>query len=393
MQSCTIFFYTDYLVINAHIILMTNSFLPSLSFDKAAPARVDAAELKFVKHDPALCAFPGLFRFVDPARRGQSIGLKLKYEHGDTTVEVHNSTPMDGIDLAVLQAIVSLATVHGATVDPAQALGADEKKLVAALEASTAAKPDELTQQVQHVDFSATNLLEIIGLPACGQHRALIKASVVRLSTCVLRVYPTSNPLAWHRSFLLSTICTRASSSKWRRTHVTLNPRLTEVILGAESRYTRISLGETRLLGTDQIARLLHQRLCAWIDDGSTREVSYNKLLEYVWPDDEVTRTADAAQRGADNEFVKLSSLRVRQQRLLKIREAMLKLAQLPGWSTNLKSQRKFKPDAAHTIDQTAEALRAHQIYCQASARAAQKDVFDTVLDVRRAYLAKLSNG
>ena len=65
---------------------------------------------------------------------------------------------------------------------------------------------------------------------------------------------------------------------------VALNPQITEAILGKRP-YTRIEMAEVRALQTDA-ARLIHQRLCGWIDPGKARCVELDTLAGYVWPDE-----------------------------------------------------------------------------------------------------------
>ena len=68
------------------------------------------------------------------------------------------------------------------------------------------------------------------------------------------------------------------------RLFVALNPQIAEAILGRRP-YTRIEMAEVRALQTDP-ARLIHQRLCGWIDPGKAGRVELDTLSGYVWPDD-----------------------------------------------------------------------------------------------------------
>ncbi|OYQ73206.1 replication C family protein [Wohlfahrtiimonas chitiniclastica] len=61
-----------------------------------------------------------------------------------------------------------------------------------------------------------------------------------------------------------------------------------------------------------EAARLLHQRLCGWIDPGKTGKASIDTLCSYVWP-------SEASS----------SAMRKRRQR---VREALPELEAL-GWS------------------------------------------------------------
>ncbi|EHD3444945.1 replication protein C, partial [Escherichia coli O152] len=63
-----------------------------------------------------------------------------------------------------------------------------------------------------------------------------------------------------------------------------LNPRIAEAILGHRP-YARIDMAEVRVLQTDP-ARLMHQRLCGWIDPGKSGRVELDTLCGYVWPDE-----------------------------------------------------------------------------------------------------------
>lgn len=44
-------------------------------------------------------------------------------------------------------------------------------------------------------------------------------------------------------------------------------------------------MAEVRVLQTDP-ARLMHQRLCGWIDPGKSGRVELDTLCGYVWPDE-----------------------------------------------------------------------------------------------------------
>ena len=72
-----------------------------------------------------------------------------------------------------------------------------------------------------------------------------------------------------------------ASDNKNGKLFVGLNPLITQVIFGERS-HTRIDMNEVRNLQSD-VAVLIHQRLCAWIDPGKSRKVNIETLMEYVW--------------------------------------------------------------------------------------------------------------
>ena len=97
------------------------------------------------------------------------------------------------------------------------------------------------------------------------------------------------------------------SDSADGRLHVALNPRIAQAILG-ESRHCRISLAEVRALKTDP-ARLIHQRLCGWIDAGKSGKTTIETLCSYVWMDEanfEAMKKRKQTARKAMKEMVDL---------------------------------------------------------------------------------------
>lgn len=83
-----------------------------------------------------------------------------------------------------------------------------------------------------------------------------------------------------------------ASDEQEGKLFVALNPRLAEAVMG-ERPHTRIEMSEVRALSTDP-ARLIHQRLCGWIDPGKSDKVVLDTLCDYIWPG---TPPSDAAMR------------------------------------------------------------------------------------------------
>ena len=92
--------------------------------------------------------------------------------------------------------------------------------------------------------------------------------------------------------------------------------------------HVRISMDEVRALDSET-ARLLHQRLCGWIDPGKTGKASIDTLCGYVWP-------SEASG----------STMRKRRQR---VREALPELVAL-GWTVTEFAAGKYditRPKAA----------------------------------------------
>ena len=74
-----------------------------------------------------------------------------------------------------------------------------------------------------------------------------------------------------------------ASDEQDGKLYVALNPLIARAVMGG-GQHVRISMDEVRALQTDP-ARLMHQRLCGWIDPGKSGRVELDTLCGYVWPD------------------------------------------------------------------------------------------------------------
>lgn len=102
---------------------------------------------------------------------------------------------------------------------------------------------------------------------------------------------------------------------------------LAQAVMGG-GQHVRISMDEVRALDSET-ARLLHQRLCGWIDPGKTGKASIDTLCGYVWP-------SEASG----------STMRKRRQR---VREALPELVAL-GWTVTEFAAGKYditRPKAA----------------------------------------------
>lgn len=356
--------------------------------ERAVPARVNSEAVPFARHDPILCSMPGLFRVVPEKVRDQvRVSLQLKAMHGNLTVELHNSSLLNGLDLAVLQALVALAAV-GDSIDSSggDGLSIDEHSLVSGLVApAEEGYPQQpIAGDIQHLDFSNTALLDLIGWPVCGENRALVQACLQRLATCVLLVYPTASPKSWQRFHLLSSISTHTASDKWSRTHVALNPRLSQIVLGTQARHTRIALEETRKLGKDQAARILHQRLCSWINEGAVQPVTFKTLVGYLYPDDTESATLHARLVALNPKLEKQSKEKTKILRVCEMQLAMNALAELPGWDVCLASDAPFLAEKYDDEDERTRAEEKHKLTCEGQRRTAAADIMKTVVHVRR---------
>lgn len=229
--------------------------------------------LDHVRHDPALCLAPGLFRCLKKGQR-KTEKLDIQYNYGQEKLEFSAAEPLGINDLRVLQAIVALAGPEGQTLDLDNPQTEEGKHLAKSLIAddddtheSTLALCDSLSRIARDAGYTQPN---------SGSAMRQVRKSIERLWKVSVIV---EKDKVRHGFRLLSKY---ASDETTGFLSIAVHPRIAEAVLG-KRRYARISLLEARQLHTDA-ARLLHQRLCAMVDLGSTRSIGINKLVGYVWP-------------------------------------------------------------------------------------------------------------
>ena len=95
-----------------------------------------------------------------------------------------------------------------------------------------------------------------------------------------------------------------ASDEQDGKLYVALNPLIAQAVMGGRQ-HVRINMNEVRALQTDP-ARLIHQRLCGWIDPGKARRVELDTLCSYVWPDDASTEAMKKRRQTARRALAEL---------------------------------------------------------------------------------------
>lgn len=122
-----------------------------------------------------------------------------------------------------------------------------------------------------------SRLLREIGLTDSGGNIRTLKASLVRMANVTVLITQSKKQASFHW-------LSYAFDDGDGRLFVALNPRIAEAILGERS-HARIDMNEVRALISDP-SRLIHQRLCGWIDPGKFGRVSIDTFCSYVWPDE-----------------------------------------------------------------------------------------------------------
>jgi hypothetical protein len=264
--------------------------------------------LTHARHDPAHCLAPGLFRSLKRGER-KTHKLDVIYEFGDgQRIEFSGPEPLGADDLRVLQGLVALAGPCGLVLSPEpKTEGGQQLRLF--LEP----KWDAVQHDALVVKGSYRGLAKEIGYADIENSRPIRE--------CIERLWKVSIIAHFDKKRQgYRLLAEYASDDTDGRLYVALNPRITQAIMG-NAQHTRISMDEVRALRSD-VARLLHQRLCGWIDSGESRRATVETLCGYVWL-----------------EGAKTEAMKKRRQR---VRAALDELRGL-GWVVNEYAAGKFE--------------------------------------------------
>jgi len=266
-------------------------------------------ELTHARHDPAHCLAPGLFRSLKRGERKKQ-KLDITYPYGDSeSARFVGFEPLGVDDMRLLQGLVALAGPAGLILEPEP-----QSDMARQLRLFLEPKFDAEGKDGLLVRERLSKLLTEIGLVDSGENIKTLKASLLRMSNVTVLVTKGTRQASFH---LLSYDFDEADG----RLFVALNPRIAEAVLGRRS-HARIELAEVRQLETDP-ARLMHQRLCGWIDPGKTRPVVLDTLCEYVWPEPTINANTMKTRRQA-------------------IRKALAELVAV-GWTVDEYAKAKFE--------------------------------------------------
>lgn len=286
--------------------------------------------LTHARHDPAHCLAHGLFRSL---KRGERKRLKLDvtYTHGVDSIRFRGPEPLGADDLRVLQGLVAMAATQG-----------DEGRGVLLGNGKTESEADR--QLLNKLDLKG-DATEKAAMVAKGSFRQLAnELGYAGEGGSQFRTIRESIERLWAVSVIVERggrrqgfriLSQYASSEEYEGglLVVALNPRLAGAVMG-ERPYTRISMAEVRALQTDP-ARLMHQRLCGWIDPGKSGRVKLDTLCGYIWP----------GQASAE-------AMKKRRQT---VRKALEELAAV-GWKINEYSENKWhiwRPGPRRNVPQT----------------------------------------
>lgn len=226
-------------------------------------------DLTHVKHDPVHCLTPGLFRSLKRGER-KTAKLDITYEYGEgKKVEFKGYEPLGADDLRVLQGLIALSGPEGLLLGPEPQTEEGQQ-----LRLALYPKWDAIRENGLVIKSSYGRLAREIGYSST-RYFETIKKCIDRLWT--VSIIAEDNGV--RRGFRL--LSHYSSNEIEGDLFVALNPMIAQAVMGG--RYVRISMDEIRGLKSD-CARLIHQRLCAWINPGQTKHISLNTLCSYAWP-------------------------------------------------------------------------------------------------------------
>lgn len=266
-------------------------------------------DLTHARHDPVHCLAPGLFRSLKRGERKTS-KLDVIYEYGDGhRIEFSGPEPLGADDLRVLQGLVAMAGPSGLLLTPEPRTEAGQQ-----LRLFLEPKWDAVQNDALVVKGSYRGLAREIGYADIENTRPI--------RDCIERLWKVSIiACVGKRRHGFRLLAEYACDDAAGKLHVALNPRIAQSVLGSAP-HTRISMDDVRALKSDA-ARLMHQRLCAWIDLGRSGRATLDTLCSYVWLD------------GASD-----TTMRKRRERA---RAALTELHALPGWAVTEYAAGKFE--------------------------------------------------
>ncbi|MBR4877035.1 MAG: replication protein C, partial [Rhodocyclaceae bacterium] len=253
-------------------------------------------DLTHARHDPAHCLAPGLFRSLQRGERRRS-KLDIVYDYGDgKRIEFSGPEPLGADDMRILQGLVAMAGPNGMVLSPTPQTEAGQQ-----LRLFLEPKWEALQQDALVVKGSYRALAREIGY--------VNQDDTTHIRDCIERL--------WKISIIVQNGSKRqgfrvlsgyASDDNSGHLYVALNPLIAAAVTGS-SKYVRINMAEVRALQSAP-ARLVHQRLCGWIDPDSTGRVELETVCSYIWPDTTTaTETLKKRRKTARKALAELENL------------------------------------------------------------------------------------
>jgi hypothetical protein len=257
-----------------------------------------------VRHDPDLCLAPGLFQSVPKGRR-EEMFTDVTYETAEATLHFEGRHILGPTELRVLQGLIAMAPICGANSSYPIVIDQEPTSKAGLAHLKSLETPDaEIGLEARPLVVRSTfyELAKEIGYSETsfdsGRQAKDLRTSLERLWTVtVLVIHKDGDKREGYH------ILSRYQSAKDGKFTVAINPRMAASVLGRH-RYTRIDMAEIRTLRTDP-TRLIHQRLCGWIDPGRDGRIQLDTLCGYVWPKQALSLSAIKKRKGTAKKALK----------------------------------------------------------------------------------------
>ena len=274
---------------------------------------------RFAKMHPAPCLAQGLFLIRKNGGREDFPTPVVLAEQtmSSGTYRFIGKEPLGVEDMRVLQGVFMLASRPSETVE--LEVGAARTPVGVALSTNlNFSGPENAQRFCKYTHINIAALAEAAGYGKAGGSRTVVESCLERLSR--VRVSVTLKDGSVSASALLAHVpLPREIASETDRpkdTHaLVIHPALSTTLLSDLNgvRHVRLEHAEIAALERSGTARILHCRLCAIVDPGSSKGFAVRTLLGYAYAD-------------SDNKSTE-------RRRVVDIRDAMTALGSLPGWS------------------------------------------------------------
>lgn len=294
------------------------------------PSKPNAGERKlpeFAPMEPDYALARGLFRSVPNGGHRRTLELVYSVENVDEKFnagwrrEVEFISPylLGPADLRTLQGLMALAAQQAVYwEDRSWVISRPEGELGRQLALKFEAKHDDRDKRVLQISGSLADLARAVGMDErSGQAIGTLKRSLKRLTAVTVWL----RHVEWHEEYENERDVTKTqkregschlASAYWAdgdgggagSLRAAVNPALSEVALaavvpgGKGVKYIRMDMREVRRLRTGA-GRLIHQRLCAWINPGAGGKVKLSTLCAYVYAEEAPTPNAAKGRRKA----------------------------------------------------------------------------------------------
>ena len=252
---------------------------------------------EFAAHDPDCVLAPGLFRSLLLRKDARKHRLEANYVTPERRVQFLSPNLLGADDMRVLQGL--LAVAMGWAREDWLKIDEPREKRGEQLALEFDARQAMYNRVALRVESSFASVARAVGLdPNAGGTIKGVRESINRLAGVTVLVEGNGWGGSCHfLSFIWGDVPGRPGGPG--SLVVALNPQLADIALyGREGggKYVRIDMREVRALRSNA-ARLIHQRLCGWIDQSKSGRVRLDTLCGYVWPEAAPSKRAMRARR------------------------------------------------------------------------------------------------